>query len=102
MQTDARFGDPGAFALRAFGGFAQLGRAELESAFFASGGVDARLVFGMFEGLKQVREVFGGIFSGLFGEAGDFGDGHGMVEEHGNEVFAEHAWMVAASRGKAQ
>jgi hypothetical protein len=95
-DLDAWFRQPSAFAVRAFGGFPQFVFAELESAFFALGGLDDGFVVLVLERLQQVRKVVRGILAWLVGEARDFGDGHRPLEQQRNEVFAEHGKTIAA------
>ena len=95
-QTDLRLRYPGALAFWAFGRLAELVRSELETALFTSGDFDDDLVFGVFDRLKQVFEIGGGIFAGLLHETGDFRDSHGMLQQHRDEIFPKHVLKLAA------
>jgi hypothetical protein len=83
-QFDSWFGDPGGFALGTFRRFTEFVVAELEPAFFAGGYFDYRLILHVLEGLQEMLQIFDGVFTGLIGETGDLGDGHGAVEKHGD------------------
>jgi hypothetical protein len=88
--VNAGFGDPGAFAFRAFGRLAEFVVGELKIAFLARGDVDDGFILRVLERLEQVLKIFDRVFAGLIHEAGDFGDGHRAIEQHWDEIFSKH------------
>lgn len=98
LERNAGFQNPGRLALGTLRGLGEGAGVELESALATARGLDGAGVFGVLEALEQVEEIVLDVARRLAHEAGDLRDGHRIVEQQRDEVFAEHARRFSENR----
>ena len=97
LEGDAGFEDPGSLALGTLRGLGEGAGVELESALATARGLDGAGVFGVLEAFEQVQQVILDVARRLAHEPGDLRDGHRVVEQQRDEVFAEHGRKVTTN-----
>ena len=94
--------NPGRLALGTLGGLGKLAGVEREPALTASGRDYLRSEFRVLEALEQVEQVGLDVARRFADQPRDLRDGHRIVLEQRDEIFAEHSLQQSAVAGRTR